>query len=254
MLSLLVSLTLAQATLGGGISDAERREVVAKATPEELDKAMRETPVKELIEMGQRAVAALGTYSYRMHKQERVKGEMHPVQEILATVREVPFAARLEFIKGPGAGRRLLYNPAVRKDQFRVKEAGVLSILGGLWIDVDSSLARKDSNHSVREAGMGNLLARFMRDYDRAAPLGGFAVKHEGWNDKGHYCSVWTSPNNGLGFDAAFSRICTDLKTGMPAKVETFDPKHTPLEKYEFSEVKGLEVSEDFFKLEGAKL
>lgn len=254
MLACLLALALTQTSLGAGLTDEQRKQVVAKATREELDQAMRETPVKDLIEMGQRAVKGLGTYSYQMNKQERVKGDMLPVQEVRTTVRESPFSVRLEFIGGPGKGRRLLFNPAVRKDQFRVREAGVLSILGALWINVDSSLAKKDSNHSVREAGMGNLLSRFMRDYDRAAPLGGFAVKHEGWNAKGHYCSVWSSPNNGVGFDSAFSRICTDLKTGMPAKVETWDRDHVQLEKYEFADVKKETVADDFFKPEGAGL
>lgn len=254
MLHCLLALALTQTSLGAGITDEERKQIVAKATPEELDQAMRETPVKELIEMGQRAVAALGTYSYQMDKQERVKGELLPVQQIQTTVREKPWSVRLEYIGGPGKGRRVLFNPAVRKDQFRVREPGVLSILGGLWINVDSSLAKKDSNHTIREAGMGNLLGRFMRDYERAAPLGGFVVKHEGWNARGHYCSVWTSPNNGVGFDAAFSRICTDLKTGVPAKVETWDKDHVQLEKYEFSGVKKAPVADDFFKPEGAGL
>lgn len=251
MFSVLIAVALNAAPLGQTVTDEERKEIVAKATKEELDAAMRETPVKDLIQMGQRAVKALGTYAYTMKKQERVGGEMLPVQEISTTVREAPFSVRLEFIGGPGKGRKVLFNPAVRKTQFRVREAGFLGIFGALWIEVESGLAKKDSNHTIREAGMGNLLARFMRDYDRAAPMGGFGVKHEGWNSNGHYCSLWTSPNKGVGFDSALSRICTDLKTGMPAKVETWDAKGTALEVYEFIDVKKATPPEAFFNPDG---
>jgi hypothetical protein len=250
MLTVLLAAALTAAPMTQTLDDEERKKIVAAATPEELDQAMRETPVKELIQMGQRAVAAMGTYSYKMKKQERVGGDMLPFQEIATTIREAPFAVRLDFVGGPGKGRRLVFNPSVRKTQFRVREPGILGVLGALWIDVDSGLAKKDSNHTVKEAGMGNLLSRFMRDYDKAAPMGGFGVKHEGWNKQGHYCSMWTSPNKGAGFDSATSRICTDLKTGVPAKVETWDPKGVALEVYEFSDVKKATATEETFKPE----
>ncbi len=247
----LLSLTLASSPLTGVLSDAERKAAVAKTSKEDLEAAMKETPVPLLIDSGLKAVDALGTYSYKMVKRERVRGELHEAQEITTTIREKPFAARLEFIKGPGAGRRVLYNPDVRKRDFRVREAGVLSVLGGLWIDIDSSLAKKDSNHSIIEAGLGNLLRRFRKDYDKAAPLGGFVVKHEGWNAKGSYCSVWVSPNNGVGFDSASTRICTDLKSGLPSSVESYDAKGVMIETYAFSDARAVTVSDIFLKPEG---
>ncbi len=251
MLLSLLTLTLAGSPLSSALSDAERKAAVAQSSREELEQAMKETPVPVLIEMGQKAVTALGTYSYKMVKRERVKGELLEAQEIITTIREAPFAARLEFVKGPGAGRRVLYNPAVRKTDFRVREPGVLSILGGLWINVDSGLAKKDSNHSITEAGLGNLLRRFRKDLDRAEPLGGFGVKHEGWDAKGSFCSMWTSPNNGVGFDSARTRICTDLKSGLPSSVESYDAKGVMIETYAFSDAKAVTLSDAFLKPEG---
>jgi hypothetical protein len=251
MLLGLLAFALAGSPLSGALSDAERKAAIAKSTPEELEQAMKETPVPMLLEMGTRAVDALGTYSYRMKKSERINGAMHEEQEIVTTIREKPFAARLEFINGPGKGRRVLFNSEIRKRDFRVKEPGFLKIFGGLWIDVDSSLAKKDSNHTILEAGLGNLLRRFKRDHDRAVPLGGFAVKHEGWNAKGSFCSIWVSPNKGVGFDSASTRICTDLKTGLPSKVESYDVKGTLIETYEFYDAKKVTLSDAFLKPEG---
>ncbi len=251
MLLKLLTLALAASPLNGALTDAERRAAVAKSSKEDLEQAMRETPVPLLIEMGQKAVDALGTYSFRMKKRERLNGTLHEEQEIVATIRETPFAARLEFVNGPGKGRRVLYNASIRKSDFRVREPGLLSILGGLWIDVDSSLARKDSNHSVLEAGLGNLLRRFKKDHDRAVPLGGFGVKHEGWNARGNFCSLWVSPNKGVGFDSASTRICTDLKSGLPASVESYDAAGVMIETYEFFDAKKVTLSDAFLKPEG---
>ncbi|MBS1150289.1 MAG: putative transrane, partial [Myxococcaceae bacterium] len=175
----------------------------------------------------------------------------HEEQEIVATIRETPFAARLEFVRGPGKGRRVLYNSTLRKREFRVREAGFLSIFGGLWIDVDNRMAKKESNHSPMEAGLGNLLRRFKKDLDRATPMGGFGVKHEGWDAKGNFCSIWTSPNQGAGFDSATTRICTDLKSGLPSKVEAFDAKGGMIETYEFFDAKAVTLSDAFLKPEG---
>ena len=160
-------------------------------------------PPEELIANGQHAIESLGTYSFRMYKRERLKGELHPTQEILATIREKPFAVKLEFIKGPGRGRRVLYNSAIRPNEFRVREAGLFSVIGGMWIDVDTRLARRESSHTVTESGLGNLFRRLEKERTRAVPQGGFAVKDEGRNPKGNDCALWISPNKGAGFAAA---------------------------------------------------
>ncbi len=200
-----------------------------------------------LIADGQKAVDALGTYSFRMIKRERVRDELHAPQEILATVREAPFAVRLEFVKGPARGRRVLYNSVIRAHQFRVREAGVFSVFGAIWIDVDTSLAKKHSKHTVLEAGLGNLMRRLEREQARAVLLGGFAVKKEGLNARGSSCEVWTSPNPGKGLDTASTRLCVDPKTALPSSIEAYDLKGTLLETYEFFDVKKVPVSEEFF-------
>ncbi|MBK7859620.1 MAG: DUF1571 domain-containing protein [Archangiaceae bacterium] len=166
---------------------------------EAAEKVMTETPQRELIAMGQQAVKGLGPYRYRMAKQERVGGELLPVQEVEVFVREQPFAVRLHFVGGPGKGRKVLYNPKEQAEKFRVREAGVLGVFGGLWIGVDSSLAKKDSNHTVREAGMGALLARFAADLEKAERIGGMKIVQEGWDAKGKWCSVYVAPNGGKG-------------------------------------------------------
>lgn len=237
LLTLALAATPALADSFTTMTDAERRQRVASMSKDELAAAMRETPPEVLMELSAKAVAALGDYTYTMVKQERIKGTLKPEQEIKSTIREDPFSVRLDYVRGPAKGRRVIYNTSVKKDEFRVKEAGFFSIAGRLWISTDSSLAKGDSNHTIKEAGLGNLVRRFQRDQARAKEAGGLTVIHEGWDQKGLFCSVYVMPNGGKGFDNAKTRICTDVVAGVPGRIEGYDGKETLLERYEFSNV-----------------
>jgi hypothetical protein len=220
---------------------------VKNASKDELAQTMQQAPPKTLITLGKRAVASLGTYSYRMAKTERINGQLLDEQTVDVFVKESPFAVRLEFVKGPSSGRKVLYNSKSRAAEFRVRESGFLSIFGKLWIDVDSSLAKSDSNHSVKEAGMGRLLDRFESDLVRGEGQGGFKIVHEGWSSDGVWCAMYLPPNAGKGFSAFKTRICSDLLQGLPVKVEGFDAKENLLERYRFSDVKAVTKPDTFF-------
>lgn len=211
------------------------------------ERVMTQTPPKELIAMGREAVTALGPYRYRMVKQERVKGELLPAQDIDTFVQKKPFAVRLHYVGGPAKGRKVLYNPKEEAEKFRAREAGFLSIFGAVWVSVDSGLAKKDSNHTVKEAGLGNLLDRFTADLVKAESLGGMKVVHEGWDKGERWCTMYVAPDGGKQFSAAKSRICTDVQTRLPAKIESFDGASAVTERYEFSDVRSAVHPDKFF-------
>ncbi len=245
---------LLSAAVLGGVAAADD-SVTGTATPgaapsskEARAELMRKEPPETLVAIGQKAVAELGTYSYRLKKQERVGGALLPEQEIHLFVRESPFAVRLHYLKGPSSGRKVAFTPSVNEKQFRVRESGMLSYTGAWWIDVDSGLAKADSNHTVREAGLGPLLARFAKDQAQARQVGGYAITHEGFDPRGHWCIFLVAPNNGAGFDSAKTRICTDLEQGLPMRVETYDLKGELLERYELSQVTKFSPSAEFFE------
>jgi hypothetical protein len=236
------------------LSDAERRTLVESVGRDALERIMRETPQAKLLAMGQRIIMNHNSYRYRMLKQERVRGELLEAQTIDVFVRESPFAVRLHYVKGPGAGRKLVFNPVVRAGEFRVKEAGLLSIAGAIWLSVDSSFAKADSNHTVREAGIGPLLARLMRDTERAKPIGGFPLSPEGFNAEDQFCGSYLSPKANPPFDYAKTRICTDLKSGVPMKVEGYGTSGELLEKWHFSDFRPDTYPPEFFDPNKARL
>ena len=51
----------------------------------------------------------------RTEKQERINGALQGEQTIRTTIQEDPSAIRLEYLKGPSAGRKLIYNSTVKK-------------------------------------------------------------------------------------------------------------------------------------------
>ena len=228
-------------------TDAERRAWVARVSRDELGTFLRTTPTDALLALSERAILALGTYTYLMTKRERVRGVLLEEQVIRVIARERPFAARLDYELGPGQGRVVVYNSAASPDQFRVHEGGFLSFAGPMWIAVDSVMAKTDSNHTVKEAGLGNLVARLRREVQRAAGLGGIHVTDEGWNQDGQYCQLYQMPSGGRGFEYFKTRVCVDLVTGIPVKVESYDGDGTLLERYAFSELKAVRVSDSTF-------
>ncbi|MFZ5440923.1 MAG: DUF1571 domain-containing protein, partial [Myxococcota bacterium] len=131
------------------MTEAERKATVAAMSRDELAAAIAQTPPDVLLALSAQAIGELGPYQYIMVKQERIRGELQGEQTIRTTIREEPNAIRLEYLKGPAAGRKLIYNSAVKKSEFRVREAGFLSVIGGLWLPVNSDLTRGDSNHTV---------------------------------------------------------------------------------------------------------
>lgn len=236
-----------EVTALAALPDDARRARMADMSRDELAAFMQQTPGDTLVAMGLQAVARLGTYTYTLKKQERVGGKLLEEQHIATTLREKPFAARLDFVAGPSRGRRLIFNPEVRADAFRVREAGFFSIAGRVWVRLDSSLAKRDSNHSVKESGLGNLLRHFSSDLARAREAGGITVKYEGWDADGMYCALYVMPNGGKGFPMASTRICTDVAAALPARVEGFDAAGQMLERFVFTDVRKAKAGDDVF-------
>lgn len=237
--------TAASVTPWGVMTEAERKASIQKLSKPELEQVLKTTPPSVLLALSAQAIRSMGPYEYTMVKSERINGSMQGEQTIKTIIQEEPNAIRLEYLKGPSAGRKLIYNSKVKKDEFRVREPGILSVIGKLWIPMKSDLTRGDSNHTVAEAGLGALVRRLQADGSRAGER--IVVKHEGWTATGHFCSLYTLPDGGKGFDNASTRVCYDPIVGVPMKVEGFDPKGDLIERYAFSGLKPFTIDETTF-------
>ena len=117
LLALMLTGTLAAApTPWGPMTEAERKAKVARLTREEIEAALRTTPADLLLNLSAQAIVALGPYQYIMVKQERINGTLQGEQTIRTTIQEEPNAIRLEYLKGPSAGRKLIYNSGSQEE------------------------------------------------------------------------------------------------------------------------------------------
>jgi hypothetical protein len=232
----------------------ERRAFLAARSRQETAEILRALPQSRLLQLGLEAVRELGSYSARVRKQERVGDKLLDPQQMAITVREQPFALRMQVIAGPKAGRKVLYNEQLRKGQFRVREAGILGIKA-LWLDLDSGLARRDTNHRVTDLGFGPILRQLGRDMQLAARYGGHQRADERFDEQGRWCLTFIAPPAAAGqLYAERTRMCLDLALALPVAIDVYDARGL-LERVELTDVKReTALPETFFSLDAAGL
>jgi hypothetical protein len=235
------------------LPDDERAALVKSTSREELAAFFKATAVEDLLALGRRALPGLGVYGARLTKQERVRGELLEAQSIQLVARDTPLAARLTYVEGPAKGRRLVYNAELRKDEMRVREGGLFGFIA-LWINLDSSLARKDTNHRVSDLGFRALIDLIARDLETVRPQGGFTRLDEGFDERGLYCMHFVAPKGAKGLTGDESRICVDAALGLPLRTEVYAGGQLQ-ERYLFERVTPrLTVPPNYFTPEAAGL
>ena len=111
----------------------------------------------------------LPAYSSRFVRQERVKGELLPLEEVDLRVRHAPFSVYMKW-KTVSAGRQVCYIEGENNNRLGVKGGGFLSRLPALWLTPTDPKVMKSSRHPITEAGLLNF-CRIARD-DRKRELG----------------------------------------------------------------------------------
>ena len=235
------------------LSSSERRQLLSALSRDDQAKALAQFPVGDLLSTGLKRVGELGTYRLRLIKEERVDGKLLPQQTMDLLVQQAPLAILAEVVAGPAKGRRLLYNAALRTDEFRVKEAGLLGAAGAVWIGLDNKMTRRDTRHRATNLGYSPVLSMIETYFVKAQPVGGYARKDEGFGENG-YCMLYTAPAAAKGLYATKARLCVDPVELLPTRVETWDGEGL-LERLTF-ELKATRVKtpEDQFTPKGAGL
>jgi hypothetical protein len=216
--------------------------------------SLRTMSTEALLAHARAAVANLGDYRVRLVKQERVKGKVLPPQTLEATVRARPPAIRIEFRAGPAAGRKLLYNAALRPGEMRVREPGLLGMAGALWIGLDNPLARGDTNRRVTDLGFAPFIDLLARDFELARPAGGHTQRDAGLDASGRWVVTFVAPTGARGLSAETAKLTIDLALGMPIVLESRDANGL-VESYRYELLdQQLNLKDEVFTPEGAGL
>lgn len=229
------------------LTAADRRALVKAIPREELSRALEAVPAETLLEIGRKALGELGTYRVRLTKAERISGELLPSQVMELEIRESPRAIRGEVVGGPAKGRKLLYNQKLRAKELRVREAGLLRFAGAVWLDLDSSLAKKDTTHAITDLGYGALLELLGRDLEKGKAFGGHSRKDEGFDHRGSWCIRFTAPQGGKGLYADEALVCFEPASGLMSRIEVSDGGKVK-ERFEYELLdQGLSLKDEDF-------
>jgi len=225
---------------------SERARALAALSNAERAEFFRSLGSGEIVALGRQTLGSLGVYQARVTREERVRGRLHGPDVVEVTVREKPRAVLLDFVAGAHKGRRALYNAELRAREMLAREAGVLGLFS-MWLALESSLAHRDTNHSITDVGFGAMMDAMQAEQAKASALGGFNRNDEGFDARGLFCMLFTAPTGAKGLYAAQLRYCVDGKLGLPMKIEVFD-EHGRREYVEYHNLQvRLSVREDFF-------
>ena len=218
------------------MSQADQKTSYAKLTRDEQSALLAALSPAQLVALARESLKAMGPYEAELVKQERKDGKLLPQQTLRLGIREAPFAVRLEVLAGPSKGRRALYNSQLKPKELRAKEAGFLGIAGAVWVDIDGSLARGDTNHPITDTCFGASLRLIEGDIKAAEAAGGLQRKDDGFDADGLYCMHVTAPKGAKTY-AARSKLCFDPVLRLPVAMEIEDSKGL-LEKLRWTKVK----------------
>jgi hypothetical protein len=208
----------------------------AKLPREDHEKLLRAASPAEILEQGRLAVAELGIYRVLLVKQERIAGRLQDVHVLRVTVREQPFAVRLEAELGETRGRKILYDSQRDPNVLRVREPGVLGWVGWIKISTKNKLVYKSTNHPATDVGLGALLRIQTEDLEAAKSFGGYVRVDEGWNERGRWCIRYEAPPKAEHLYAVKSKVCLDPISWLPLETTVWDAKGL-LETYVYSEL-----------------
>ena len=140
---------------------AESSELALAATPG--SKATRaDVDPRAILAQVEKAVDRLESYQVHMTRAEKIGDASQPEEHILLSIRRKPRAVRLEWTSGPNKGREVIYSEALDPRSLFVHMPATGLPIPTMKISVDSPLVRKNSRHSITEAGFDVMLKELL--------------------------------------------------------------------------------------------
>jgi hypothetical protein len=188
--------------------------------------ATMDEPLRLLAE-ARKAYLDVRDYTCVLIKKERIRGQMQPESVISMKVRSQPFSVYLRWQQPKTmAGQEACYVAGKNDGKMRVHSVGVLGVAGWVSLDPTDERAKKSSNHAITEAGIGNLIGRFSKYWEKEKELNLTRVRIAEYDYNKRRCVRVESihPNNQGGqFISYRSVLYFDKETHLPIRVEVYD-------------------------------
>lgn len=206
-----------------------------------------------LLKATRRFLEANPTYSFVLHKQERIDGKLNETPDVMyVRFREKPRAIYALWLKGGRhVGQEILFDEAADSKHFKAHAGGWLNLIT-VSLALDSSMARKESRHSIGELGLLTVIDHLEQDRVRLqkAGLSIATVRQQSTQYKGkrYWENVYETPGPPA-YYAARARMLFDMENGVPRLLEVFDTQGTLIERLEYTDMKWIRLDGSAFDL-----
>lgn len=198
----------------------------AAALPQREAASPMDEPLR-LIAEARESYAQVQDYACVLIKRERLRGQLGPENVMQMKVRSQPFSVYLKWQQPRQmAGQEACYVAGKNNGMMRVHATGLLGAVGWVSLDLNDARAKQSSNHSISEAGIGNLIDRFAKRWESEKVIGKTQVKVAEYEYNKRRCIrvETTHPDNSGGqFLTYRSVLYFDKESKLPIRIETYD-------------------------------
>ncbi|MBN2223845.1 MAG: DUF1571 domain-containing protein [Deltaproteobacteria bacterium] len=181
-------------------------------------------------------VDRLSDYTLNLTSQERVGGTLLPEATMFVKFKR-PFSVYIKTLTGKQKDREIIYVKGKNNDKMIVSN---VSIFGGLTarIPPDSIWAKKESRHTISEAGLPNTMGRMVSILEKedkaAACRPTVTYLGEGYRSSKKVISVRIENSS----YAPKTEITLDVATLFPVSITSYDADGSLLESYNYRDIK----------------
>jgi len=164
-------------------------------------------------------------YTAVFHKQEVVKGNLLPEENIFLKFRK-PFSVYMRWLEGPHEGREVLYVRDKYNGKLIGHDGGFFRFLT-LSLDPKGRRAMKGNRYPITEAGLAKVITRVLKDVEKGEAEGVLQLGHKQsvkiFGRRSRMITIRLPDDPERGFSAAKINLWIDLENGLPIKAEFFD-------------------------------
>jgi hypothetical protein len=207
--------------------DSSRSQAPAPPPPPAPAVSPLDQPLRLMLEARQAYQQNVHDYTCLFVKREHLHGQLQPENVISMKVRAQPFSVYLNW-QGPKAveGQEVCYVAGANKGQMRVHSVGLLGVVGWVSLEPDDPRALENSRHKITEAGIGNLIEKFIGRYETEIKLNRTQVKMGEYEFNKKRCirieTIHPSSKSG-DYYAYRSVVFLDKETKLPIRSEAYD-------------------------------
>jgi hypothetical protein len=181
-----------------------------------------------LVDRMTEAVEQIRDYTCVFTKQERIRGELLPMETTFLKHRGPGVCVYMKWIEEPHRGREMIYCKGKYDGKLRVHEGSGLASWLSLSLDPEGSLAMRNARRPVTQAGLYNSVRLIARGFEQARRAGSgrfVSVSETVAQGQPSFCAV-TVPSEGdetAGERLSRTEICIDRERALPTALRLWD-------------------------------